>query len=150
FYFLIINYGRLRVSSILSAVEKKLAQLPLSVEVQMPDGEKAGSPNADIRLRIKDRTILANLASGQVGRLGEDYVEGRFDIDGSMRDLMKLAAAILPGSPIEAARGGWLTGLIGSLVSVWRHSVERDARQIEFHYDLSDDFYGLWLDPRRV
>lgn len=116
----------------------------------MPDGQKVGPSNAQIRLIVKDRAALANLAAGQVGRLGEDYVEGRFDIDGSMRDLMRLAAAILPGSPIDAARGGWLTGLIDSLVSVWRHSAERDARQIEFHYDLSDDFYGLWLDPRRV
>lgn len=138
------------MSSILSGVEKKLAELPLPVELQMPDGEKVGPSNAQIRLIVKDRTTLANLAAGQVGRLGEDYVEGKFDIDGSMRDLMKLATAILPGSPIDAARGGWLTGLIRSLVSVWRHSAERDARQIEFHYDLSDDFYGLWLDPRRV
>lgn len=138
------------MSSILSVVENKLSQLPMSVQVQMPDGEKAGPPDAEITLRIKDRTILANLVAGQVGKLGEDYVEGRFDIDGSMRDLMKLAASILPGSPIDAARGGWLTGLISSLVSVWHHSAERDARQIEFHYDLSDDFYGLWLDPRRV
>lgn len=138
------------MSSILSVVENKLSQLPMSVQVQMPDGEKVGPPDAEITLRIKDRTILANLVAGQVGKLGEDYVEGRFDIDGSMRDLMKLAASILPGSPIDAARGGWLTGLISSLVSVWHHSAERDARQIEFHYDLSDDFYGLWLDPRRV
>src|SRR3546814_3915004 len=79
-----------------------------------------------------------------------DYVEGKFDIDGSMRDLMRLAAAILPGSPIEAARVGRLTELIRRLVSVWRHSIDRDARQIQFHYDLSDDFYALWLDPRRV
>jgi cyclopropane-fatty-acyl-phospholipid synthase len=61
-----------------------------------------------------------------------------------------LAAAILPGSPIDAARVGRLTELIRRLVSVWRHSIERDARQIQFHYDLSDDFYALWLDPRRV
>ena len=25
-----------------------------------------------------------------------------------------------------------------------------DAQQVQFHYDLSDDFYALWLDPRRV
>jgi cyclopropane-fatty-acyl-phospholipid synthase len=25
-----------------------------------------------------------------------------------------------------------------------------DAQQIQFHYDVSDDFYALWLDPRRV
>ncbi len=31
-----------------------------------------------------------------------------------------------------------------------RHRPEADARQIQFHYDVSDDFYALWLDPRRV
>jgi cyclopropane-fatty-acyl-phospholipid synthase len=103
-----------------------------------------------VRLTVKDKSTLAHLAAGQVGVLGEDYVEGKFDIDGSMRDLMRLAAAILPGSPIDAARVGRLTELIRRLVSVWRHSIERDARQIQFHYDLSDDFYALWLDPRRV
>lgn len=138
------------MSSVLSVVETKLASLPLPVELIMPDGQKVGAPGAQIRLTIKDRATLAHLAAGQVGVLGQDYVEGKFDVEGSMRDLMRLAAAILPGSPIEAARVGRLTELIRRLVSVWRHSVDRDARQIQFHYDLSDDFYALWLDPRRV
>ena len=30
------------------------------------------------------------------------------------------------------------------------HTLAHDARQVQFHYDLSDDFYALWLDPRRV
>ncbi|NYT85586.1 class I SAM-dependent methyltransferase [Pollutimonas harenae] len=138
------------MSSVLSVVETKLASLPLPVRLTMPDGQKVGDSNAEIHLLVKDRSTLTHLATGQVGVLGEDYVEGKFDIEGSMRDLMRLAASILPGSPIEAARVGRLTELIRRLVSVWRHSVDRDARQIQFHYDLSDDFYGLWLDPRRV
>ncbi|MDS1141004.1 class I SAM-dependent methyltransferase [Pusillimonas sp. SM2304] len=138
------------MSSVLSVVETKLASLPLPVQLTMPDGQKVGAPDPQIHLVVNDRSTLAHLATGQVGALGEDYVEGKFDIDGSMRDLMRLAAAILPGSPIDAARVGRLTELIRRLVSVWRHSIDRDARQIQFHYDLSDDFYGLWLDPRRV
>ena len=138
------------MSAVLSAVENKLFSLPLPVRIIMPDGQMLGVPGADVCLVIKDRSTLANLVAGQVGVLGEDYVEGKFDVDGSMRDLMRLASAILPGSPIDAARIGRLTDLIRRLVSVWRHSIERDARQIQFHYDLSDDFYSLWLDPRRV
>lgn len=138
------------MGTVLSAVEAKLATLPLPVQLVLPDGKKAGTPDAEVCLVVHDLSTLANLAAGQVGKLGEDYVEGKFDVEGSMRDLMRLASAILPGSPIEAARGGWLTDLVHRLMSVWRHSIERDARQIEFHYDLSDDFYALWLDPRRV
>lgn len=138
------------MSAVLSVVENKLAQLPVPVKLTLPDGKTAGAAQARVHLIIRDNATLAHLAAGQVGILGEDYVEGKFDVEGSMRDLMAAAAAILPGSPVDAARGGWLTGLIRRLVSVWRHSIERDARQIQFHYDLSDDFYALWLDPRRV
>src|SRR3546814_10004387 len=79
------------LSSVLSAVEAKLAFLPLPVQLIMPYGQKVGSPDAEIRLTVKDRSTLAHLATGQVGGLGEDYVEGKFDIDGPMRDLMRLA-----------------------------------------------------------
>lgn len=138
------------VNPLLAAVEKKLDALPVPVQLVLPDKRTVGSPNYKVRFSVKNKTALAHLASGEVGVLGQDYVEGLVDIDGSMRDVMKAAAALLPGSPVEAARSGWLTELVRKVISVWRHSIERDAKQIEFHYDLSDDFYALWLDPRRV
>src|SRR6202043_2460144 len=30
------------------------------------------------------------------------------------------------------------------------HSLERDRRAVTFHYDVSNDFYRLWLDRRMV
>lgn len=138
------------MSSILSIVEGKLEALPISVRLELPDGKAIGAADAAIHMRVLDMGVLAHLVAGDVGVLGEDYVEGRFTFDGSMRDLMRLAASILPSSPVDAAQLGWLTGLVHKLMSVWRHSIERDAKQIEFHYDLSDEFYALWLDPRRV
>jgi len=131
-------------------VERKLQALPVSVQLVLPDGAVLGPSDPRVRFVTHDKTALAHLAEGAVGVLGQDYVEGRIDIEGSMRDVMAAAAALLPGSPMDAARGGWLTDLVRKVMSVWRHSIERDARQIEFHYDLSDDFYALWLDPRRV
>ena len=120
------------------------------MRLTLPDGNSVGATDAAVHLTIRETSTLAHLATGQVGTLGEDYVEGKFEVEGSMRDLMKAAAAILPQSPIDAARAGMFTTLIRRLMSVWRHTLERDAKQIQFHYDLSDDFYALWLDPRRV
>jgi cyclopropane-fatty-acyl-phospholipid synthase len=31
-----------------------------------------------------------------------------------------------------------------------RHNVQADAAQVQFHYDVSDAFYELWLDPLRL
>ncbi|AMH07343.2 class I SAM-dependent methyltransferase [Achromobacter xylosoxidans] len=138
------------MNPLLSVVERKLQALPVTVQLVLPDGTVMGPPDPRVRFVTHDKTALAHLAEGAVGVLGQDYVEGRIDIEGSMRDVMAAASALLPGSPVDAARGGWLTELVRKVMSVWRHSVERDARQIEFHYDLSDDFYALWLDPRRV
>ncbi len=138
------------MSSVLSLVENKLAALPLAVQMQLPSGKSVGAASPQMRLVVKDRATLVNFATGQAGNLGEDYVEGRFEVEGSMRDLMNVAASILNESPVDSAKGNWLTGLVRHLVSISRHSTKRDAEQIQFHYDLSDEFYGLWLDPRRV
>jgi len=138
------------VNSLLPLIARRLEALPVAVELVLPDATRVGDANAALRFTVRDRASLTHLAAGEVGVLGEDYVEGRIDIDGAMRDVMTVAAALLPGSPVDAVRGGWLTGLARRLRSVWQHSIERDARQIEFHYDLSDDFYALWLDARRV
>jgi cyclopropane-fatty-acyl-phospholipid synthase len=131
-------------------VERKLQSISIPVQLEMPDGTKVGSSNPKVRFAARSKTALAHLAAGEVGVLGQDFVEGRVDIEGNMHDVMRAAAELLPDSPVDAARGGWFTDLARRVLSVWRHSIERDAKQIEFHYDLSDDFYALWLDPRRV
>jgi cyclopropane-fatty-acyl-phospholipid synthase len=138
------------VNSLIATIEKKLGSLPMGLGLVLPDGTQLGPSDAPVTLVTKQNKALAHIVTGQVGLIGQDYVEGLCDVRGSMRDIMAVATSILPGSPLDAARMGWLTGVIARVMSVWRHSIERDAQQIEFHYDLSDDFYGLWLDPRRV
>ncbi|WP_094844521.1 class I SAM-dependent methyltransferase [Bordetella genomosp. 11] len=138
------------MNPVLSAVERKLESVSIPVQLEMPDGTKVGSPNPKVKFTARSKAALAHLAAGEVGVLGQDYVEGLVDIQGNMHDVMAAAAQLLPDSPVQGEQGGWLQALMRRMVSVQRHSVERDAKQIEFHYDLSDDFYALWLDPRRV
>jgi len=137
--------------SALAAVEKKLEALPVKVYVELPNGRSLGSASdAEVKLKIKDNSTIALLAAGQVGVIGEAYVDGKVEIEGSMRALMQAAVGILPESPAEEKKTGMLLRWVQRLRSLWRHTLERDARQIEFHYDLSNDFYALWLDPHRV
>ncbi|WP_170235274.1 SAM-dependent methyltransferase [Verticiella sediminum] len=134
----------------LASVEKKLEQIPFPLQVVMPDGSTVGDPNFRVRLVVKDFKSLARVASGNIGHLAEDYVEGRVGLDGNMRDVMAAAQVLLPHSPIDGSHAHWLASLFKRGISMARHTIDRDAKQIEFHYDLSDDFYALWLDPRRV
>ena len=129
-------------------IDQRLDQLPLKVALDWPGGH-AGNGQADLRLRFHEPRWLGALARGQIGTLADAYVRGKLDIEGSMADLMVIAAELV-GDPrrAEGARRWW-HGL-AAWRSTWQDLRERDAQRIQFHYDVSDDFYALWLDPQRV
>jgi cyclopropane-fatty-acyl-phospholipid synthase len=138
-------------------LERKLASLSLPLAIVLPDGQRAGAADAAVTLKLRELGPLAHIAAGEVGKVAQDYVEGKLDFSGSVRDLMAVATQMIADDPTRVEeRGG------GSAMSAWwreirlnarsrsRHQLQADAQQIQFHYDVSDDFYALWLDPRRV
>lgn len=137
-------------STITGHVESLLAQLPIPVSVTLPNQTVLGASKPQLKVIVRSTKTLALLAAGQAGSLGQAYVEGELDFEGSVRDLMLVAAAILPKDTIERGGASPFGRIVARLSSIWRHTMERDARQIQFHYDLSDEFYALWLDPHRV
>jgi cyclopropane-fatty-acyl-phospholipid synthase len=134
---------------LLQKLESQLAALPAPVALVLPGGRHFGRPDAPVRLEFQDWSSMATLAAGQIGKIGEDYVEKRLQIHGRMRDVMAAAAGLLPGSPV-ASDTSWWTQMLRRAKSIASHTPNKDAEQIRFHYDVSDDFYALWLDPRRV
>jgi cyclopropane-fatty-acyl-phospholipid synthase len=133
-----------------AVLERRLAGLSHPLAIVLPGGQRLGAANAAVTLRLRGLATLAHLASGRIGRIGADYVEGRLEFDGTLRDLMAIAGQ-LAGDPCEAASAaaGWRSAW-QRLRSRRHHDPHADARQVQFHYDVSDDFYALWLDPLRV
>lgn len=131
-------------------IEAQLLRLPVSVALQLPAGERVGAHSAAITLSFDDWSSLATMAAGQIGNLAEDFVESRVQLQGRMRDLMAVAAKLLPGHPGEESSSRWWGGILRRARSLAAHSPAKDAEQIQFHYDVSDDFYALWLDEKRV
>jgi len=134
-------------------LEQRLGSLNLPLALVLPGGRRIGAVDAAVTLRLKDLAPLASIASGQIGKVGQDYVEGRLDFDGSMRDLMEVAYRMIgddPTRPGDPRPLEWVRHIAHTAKSKARHSAHADARQIQFHYDVSDDFYALWLDPRRL
>ena len=143
------------MSAIAGALEQRLGSLSLPIAVVLPGGRRIGRADAAVTLRLNDFSTLAHLVTGEVGKVGEDYVEGKVDLDGGMRELMAAAAELMPGDPTRpqgapAVPLAWARNAARLARSRLRHRPEVDAEQIQFHYDVSDDFYALWLDPRRV
>jgi len=123
--------------------------LPADVALQLPQGQRLGSANAPVKLSFSTWSSIARLKAGQIGALAEEYVEGKLQLEGAMRDVMRAVTKLLPGNPVESDTGWW-SGMLRRARSMAAHTPAKDAAQIQFHYDVSDAFYALWLDPRRV
>jgi cyclopropane-fatty-acyl-phospholipid synthase len=139
-------------------VGQRLGSLPgntrSALAVVLPDGRCIGPEDAAVKLRLASLLPLAHVAAGQVGRLAEDYVEERIDIEGAMRQVVDIAAQLVREDPTHAPEPlgplAWWRELVQRTRSLARHRADVDARQVQFHYDVSDEFYDLWLDPRRL
>ena len=64
----------------------------------LPGGARLGAAEAKVRLELGDWLPLSHLATGRVGGLAQDWVEGRLELHGSMRDIAA-AAGMQSGSP---------------------------------------------------
>ena len=129
--------------------EAPAAVWPPALSVRLPSGQRWGPEDAPVQLTLRRWSSLAHLKAGQIGALAEDHVEGRVELQGHMRDVMAVAVQLLPGHPVRSDTRWW-TQLLARARSLAAHTPDRDAAQIQFHYDVSDAFYALWLDPRRV
>ncbi|HXH64152.1 MAG TPA: class I SAM-dependent methyltransferase [Mariprofundaceae bacterium] len=85
---------------------------------------------------------LRHLLSPSLDRLGYAYVEGELDVDGHVMDIIDVAARLS-----SLAHGDKPSR---SVLRLARHSRKQDADDITYHYDVSNDFYALWLDRNMV
>jgi cyclopropane-fatty-acyl-phospholipid synthase len=96
-------------------------------------------------VRIADWYTLAALALSPEMGFGEGYSEGRIEVQG---DLVEFFEAVLT-SMRAAKTKSWYSKLISRwLDRVQANSLRGSARNIRHHYDLTTDFYKLWLDPQ--
>ena len=95
--------------------------------------------------------------------LGEAYIFNDFDIEGEIEPFVSLMVHLFEGrwGIMEKLRFGQR---LLSLPNVGRprsqtmpmrprgriHSKERDRQVTNYHYDRSNDFFSLWLDPRMI
>jgi cyclopropane-fatty-acyl-phospholipid synthase len=111
-------------------------------------------------LHVRSPAALAHAlrAPGQLG-LGRAYVSGALEVD----DIDEAMAAILNYKPPRIDRATQVRLALAAARAMGpvkpppvpeselrprgrRHSVERDKRSVTHHYDVSNDFFALWLD----
>ncbi len=129
-------------------IEAQLKELRPSVVFELPSGRRLGPPDAPLTLSFTEWSTLARLAAGQLGAAAEKFVEDQLRLGGDMRHLMNAAAQWIRVDP--TGKSPLLSRLSHFADLALSHSPSRNAKNIQFHYDVSDQFFKLWLDPLRV
>lgn len=107
------------------------------------------------------RVLQALFRSDRELALAECYIYGDFDVSGDLLAVFPVADYLMR-KEFSIAEKMRLTGLAMGLPSAaesqdfraqlrgQRHSKSRDQQAISFHYDVSNEFYELWLDRQMV
>lgn len=101
------------------------------------------------------------LRSDRQVALGEAFIYGDFDVSGDILAVFPIAEYLERahfGATQKLRVATMLLGLPSRLhgeqpraeLHGRTHSRARDQQAVSFHYDLSNDFYSLWLDPEMV
>jgi cyclopropane-fatty-acyl-phospholipid synthase len=96
-----------------------------------------------VALHVKSLDALPYLLEPSLDNLGEAYVKGMIDLDGTPADIIATGFALARHS-LPA------TGRFARVVRCFLHTPTTDREAIRRHYDVSNAFYALWLDPAMV
>ncbi len=105
----------------------------------------AGTPSSTVRLT--DKKLYRQLFLNPELKAGEAYMDGTLICEeGGIRGLLEVFANNrdgLRGHPLQKALKGWL-----KKIRKWhqRNKTSASRKNVQHHYDLSNDFYRLFLD----
>ncbi len=118
------------------------ADLPLAIQLWSGARfELADRPR--ITIHVRDSSALSYLLTPSLENLGEGYVQGALDFEGSVAEMIAMAGAM-------ASRSIEPSGAMGRVLQMFNHHKTLDAQSVQHHYDVSNDFYKLWLDEDMV
>ncbi|MBV8094939.1 MAG: class I SAM-dependent methyltransferase [Acetobacteraceae bacterium] len=136
---------RLRV---LTHLQNRLGGGELPLRIAFWDGQVFDfAPSPQVTIGIRSPRVLRFFLTGDIGKLTEAYVGGDIAVDGRLQDVLRIGTAIA-----ERIVQFPLLQRFGQVLA-WRprrYSKRRDAAAVSHHYDVSNQFYALWLDRNMI
>ena len=128
------------VDNALSSLKKNVSA---PIRLVLWDGrEVAFSDKPRVTVRLKGMRAANALMRPSLLSLAEAYIEGDADLEGDVREAIRGAEAITRAIPRPLFQSEGPTNA--------RHTKRGDREAIAHHYDVSNEFYALWLDSRMV
>ncbi len=96
---------------------------------------------------INSAAALPDLIKPNLSTLGEAYIKGKIDVAGKLTDLIEIAYSLVENTTKSSAK---LSHIYRRFAHLFAHTRTADQQAIQYHYDLSNQFYQLWLDQNMV
>jgi len=110
-------------------------------EVKYWDGEvkRYGEGEAQFRLNFNMPIAKSEIISDPALAFGEGYMHNKIDIDGAVQKVIE---------SIYKSQNSFLyeKKAYVKLAKILSHSLRKSKEDVQFHYDIGNDFYRLWLD----
>lgn len=134
--------------------EKKLAQWADEVRAKaniparlvLWNGEQLDFGNfsaPQVTLKVNNASALPLLLEPSLDNLGEAYVKGKIDIEGKLSDIINIGYSLARSTVTSASK-------LARVKRYFNHTKSTDKKAIQYHYDVSNEFYKLWLDENMV
>lgn len=127
---------------LLSAVQRAAGAAHVRLAMGVPASNIATISSEVPTIWIRDRSALVELARNPQINFGDLYSDGRIEIEGDVLNLIERLYEA-PVSFSASLYSRWLSWLESN-------SLRGSRDNIHHHYDISNDFYKLWLDPEMV
>jgi len=126
-----------------------LRNVPVAIEFWNGVSEHTCHGTPEVTLRVKDRRALWGLVLKPDLYFGDAYSEGRIEVQGNLLRLVQLVGEASEGYTVVEGRVGRLLRKLMSR-SPRANTLSGSKQNVHHHYDLSNVFYRLWLDPEHM
>lgn len=130
---------------------RKNKQLPLRVEFWNGRQIDLSDAPPQVAVRIPHISALPYLFSPSILSLANAYVEEKVTLEGELHTIIAIGNALTENETKPVGKFSQIFPyLLGKILRTTNHSREKSKKAIEYHYDVSNEFYQLWLDQNMV
>ncbi|MBN2223595.1 MAG: class I SAM-dependent methyltransferase [Deltaproteobacteria bacterium] len=126
-------------------INSLLTGSPMPIEIVYWDGtvSQYGNGCPQHRVTFKSAAAVRRLLTGISLGFGEGYMNGEIEVEGDLQQLLSLPSQFGSGN----GRLSFFTALSEWAASFRnRNALSGSRKNVSHHYDISNDFYRLWLD----
>jgi cyclopropane-fatty-acyl-phospholipid synthase len=135
------------IGDVLQKLSRRCPEASFAVEFWDGKSKHYGPGAEEFKMTLRSEGTIKKILSGGTLAFGEEYMAGNIMIEGDIQKMVMLY------DQWQAVAGKLSLPTITRILwnrAFSRHTIGDSGKNVRRHYDISNDFYSLWLDPAMV